>query len=183
MLLVRKSFARAARESHIADTRPFPSSRELPLLFSQEAKRIGLTFDVLPVQYHAYYAGILAGKEFVDISLINRELRAVKSPWEQERLRENGRRLAEVFAQIPSFFVRACGRLTWLRSLNIASRKRTAKGMCGRVHSAWTWSVLPRRGCRRQFREALTGPRPGRAYLLHALSDRPRHPLPAMRRY
>lgn len=128
MLLVRKSFARAARESHIADTRPFPSSRELPLLFSQEAKRIGLTFDVLPVQYHAYYAGILAGKEFVDISLINRELRAVKSPWEQERLRENGRRLAEVFAQIPSFFVPGMREIDLAAELEYRLRKADSEG-------------------------------------------------------
>lgn len=128
MLLVRKSFARAARESHIADTRPFPSSRELPLLFSQEAKRIGLTFDVLPVQYHAYYAGILAGKEFVDISLINRELRAVKSPWEQERLRENGRRLAEVFAQIPSFFVPGMREIDLAAELEYRLKKADSEG-------------------------------------------------------
>lgn len=128
MLLVRKSFARAARESHIADTRPFPSSRELPTVFSQQSKRIGLTFDVLPVQYHAYYAGMLPGKEFVDISLINRELRAVKSPWEQERLRENGRRLAEVFAQIPSFFVPGMREIDLAAELEYRLKKADSEG-------------------------------------------------------
>ncbi len=128
MLLVRKSFLRAVRESHIADTRPFPSSRELPALFSQQAKRIGLTFDVLPLQYHAYYTSVLQGKEFVDISLINRELRAVKSLWEQERLRENGRRLAEVFAQIPSFFVPGMREIDFAAELEYRLRKADSEG-------------------------------------------------------
>lgn len=129
MLLVRKSFARAEQESHIADTRPFPSSRELPLLFSQGAKRIGLTFDVLPVQYHAYYSNVLLGREFIDISLINRELRSIKSPWEQERLRENGRRLAEIFAQIPSFFVPGMREIDLAAELEYRLKKADSEGI------------------------------------------------------
>ena len=44
-----------------------------------------------------------AGREFADISAVNRELRAVKSAWELERMRESGRKLAGVFAEIPRF--------------------------------------------------------------------------------
>jgi len=44
-LLVRKSLARARTESHIDDTRPFPSSKEFPALFGEAVKKIGLTFD------------------------------------------------------------------------------------------------------------------------------------------
>ncbi len=107
VLLVRKSYSRAKAESLIADTRPFPSGKELPSLFSGGIKRIGFTFDVMPVQYYNYYAGLLPGRELVDISRINRELRSVKSPWEQERLRTSGKRLAGVFAEIPHVLV--CG--------------------------------------------------------------------------
>ncbi|WP_298439914.1 Xaa-Pro peptidase family protein [Geobacter sp.] len=103
LLLVRKSYSRAVKESLIEDTRPFPSSKEFPALFPAAAKRVGLTFDVIPVQQYQYYGKLLPGREFVDISAVNRELRSVKSAWELERMRESGARLSEVFRQIPEF--------------------------------------------------------------------------------
>jgi Xaa-Pro aminopeptidase len=103
MLLVRKSFERARKESAVADVRPFPPSRELPSVFDRKVRHIGLTFDVLPVQHYAFYSGLLSGREFSDISAINRELRAVKSAWELERMSESGRRLVDVFSEIPRF--------------------------------------------------------------------------------
>jgi Xaa-Pro dipeptidase len=103
ILLVRKSFERARKESAVADVRPFPPSRELASLLDGEARHIGFTFDVLPVQHYAFYSGLLSGREFADISAINRELRAVKSAWELERMRESAGRLVEVFSEIPRF--------------------------------------------------------------------------------
>jgi Xaa-Pro aminopeptidase len=105
ILFVRKSYTRACTESRIADTRPFPPSHQLTALIGANTKRIGMTFDVLPVQYYVFYSNNLPGREFVDISSAIRELRSVKSPWEQHILRDNGRKLSEVIAQIPSFFV------------------------------------------------------------------------------
>ena len=102
-LLVRKSLSRAREESPLADIRPFPSSKEFPALFDAGVKKIGLTFDVLPVQQYNFYARLLAGRNFVDISPLNRELRSIKSAWELERLRESGRKLCSVFSQIPEF--------------------------------------------------------------------------------
>lgn len=104
MLLVRKSLARARDESLIPDTRPFPSCKEFPALFDKRIKRIGLTLDVLPVQYYQYYAGLLEGREFVDISQINRELRSIKSTAEQECLRKSGRIFSGIFRQVPEIF-------------------------------------------------------------------------------
>jgi Xaa-Pro dipeptidase len=102
VLLVRKSFTRAARESAVSDVRPLTSSKEIPETIGN-AQRIGTTFDVLPAQLFHFYAGLLPGREFVDISGINRELRAVKSAWELEQMRKSGQKLCEVFRQIPSF--------------------------------------------------------------------------------
>jgi Xaa-Pro dipeptidase len=104
VLLVRKSYLRAARESLIADVRPFPASRELPAFFGGTARRIGLTFDVLPIQQHRFYAQLLPGREFVDISPVNRELRSIKSAWEIEQMRTSGRMLCNAFAAVPSVF-------------------------------------------------------------------------------
>lgn len=103
LLLVRKSLSRAREEGAIADIRPFPSSKEFPALFSEGVTKIGLTFDVAPVQQMNYYAKLLPGREFVDISGLNREVRSVKSPFELEQLRQSGSALCSVFAEVPQF--------------------------------------------------------------------------------
>lgn len=102
-LFVRKSLTRALTESLIEETRPFPSSKEFPALFGDNVKKIGITFDVVPVQQYNYYGKLLPGREFVDISAINRELRSVKTDWELTQLRYSGDQLCEVFRQVPSF--------------------------------------------------------------------------------
>jgi len=103
MLLVRKSLSRAKVESALADIRPFPSSKEFPGLFGEQIAKIGLTFDVAPVQQMNYYIKMLPGREFIDISAANREVRSVKSPYELEQLRLSGSALCSVFAQVPGF--------------------------------------------------------------------------------
>ncbi len=102
-LFVRKSLSRAREESCIEDTGPFPSSKEFPQLFGEDVRTVGFTFDVLPVQQYNYYAKLLPGREFVDVSVINRELRSVKSPWELERMHRSGAALGKVFRQVPEF--------------------------------------------------------------------------------
>lgn len=99
LLLVRKSFVRATREACIDDVRPFPRSHEFAALFGGELK-IGLTYDVMPLQQYEYYRKLLPDSRFADISMLNRELRSVKSEWELERMRHGGVQLSRVFAAV-----------------------------------------------------------------------------------
>ena len=103
LLLVRKSLSRAREESPIADIRTFPSSKEFASLFSEDQLSIGMTFDAVPVQQHLFYTKVLPGRTFVDISMMLRELRSVKSPFEFEQLCYSAGKLASVFAQVPQF--------------------------------------------------------------------------------
>ncbi|MCX6180087.1 MAG: Xaa-Pro peptidase family protein [Chlorobiales bacterium] len=103
MLLVRKSLSRARDESPIAEIRSFPSSKEFASVFSADQVCIGMTFDVVPIQQHLYYTRALPGRSFVDISMMVRELRSVKSPFELEQLRNSAGKLASVFAEVPHF--------------------------------------------------------------------------------
>ena len=105
VLMVRKSLSRARVESVLTDIRPFPSSKEFPALFGEEVRKIGFTFDVAPVQQLNYYSKLLPGREFVDISAVNREVRSVKSAYELEQLRKSGTSLCSIFAQVPQFLV------------------------------------------------------------------------------
>ena len=82
VLMVRKSLARAQVESVLTEIRPFPSSMEFSSLFGDQVQKIGFTFDVAPVQQLNYYSKLLPEREFVDISAINREVRSIKSTYE-----------------------------------------------------------------------------------------------------
>ncbi|MEJ2695917.1 MAG: Xaa-Pro peptidase family protein [Candidatus Sulfobium sp.] len=101
--LVRKSYTRALSESAVTEVRPFPPSSGFSGLLNPKARRIGLTFDVMPVQSYRFYKGVLPGREFIDISAINRELRSVKSAFELHLMRVSAGKLCEVFSQVPGF--------------------------------------------------------------------------------
>lgn len=103
VLMVRKSLSRARAESPVADVRPFPSSKEFAAVIPESSAKIGFTYDVAPVQQLVFYQKLLAGREFVDISPLNREIRSVKSEFELEQLRNSARNLCSVFAQVPQF--------------------------------------------------------------------------------
>ena len=102
-LFVRKSLLRAKEESIIEDVRPFPYGSEFLSSLVASPKKIGMTFDVMPVQHYQYYSNIFPAVDIVDISDINRKLRSVKSEWELQQLSESGRRLCEMFSSVPSF--------------------------------------------------------------------------------
>lgn len=103
VLMVRKSLVRARKDSPLTDIRPFPSSKEFAAVLPQGAEKIGLTFDVVPAQQLKFYNKLLPGREFVDISSLNREIRSVKSEFEIERLKQSGAGLSSVFKQVPEF--------------------------------------------------------------------------------
>lgn len=102
-MLVRKSLSRARQESPIQDIRPFPSSKEFSALFPETAQTIGMTFDVVPVQQLNFYSKLLAGRQFVDITQLNREIRSVKSTFEIDQLKISAAGLCSVFVQVPQF--------------------------------------------------------------------------------
>lgn len=127
-LLVRKSLSRAQEEGTAGLIRPFPSSKEFPSLFPETLQRIGMTFDVVPVQQHQYYGKLLNGCEFVDISLLNRTIRSVKSPWELERLHAAGALLCGVFAAIPDFLQAGMSELELAAEFECRLRKAGGEG-------------------------------------------------------
>ncbi len=104
LLLVRKSLERARHDSPLEDIRPFPPSKTFAEVLPPGVTKIGLTFDLLPVQQLNFYQRILPACQFEDISLLNREVRAVKSPFEIEQLKLSGAKLSAVFSQVPEFF-------------------------------------------------------------------------------
>lgn len=103
LLLVRKSFSRGAAECPFLDVRPFPSSKEFGGLFSDDLKKIGMAYDVTPMQQGSFYAKLLPGREFVDISTVIREIKSVKSEFELEETRRSGKMVSAIYKDVPSF--------------------------------------------------------------------------------
>jgi Xaa-Pro aminopeptidase len=99
ILLVQKDFERAKNESPIKNI----VHLERPRLLSQVLKkhrahrRLGLEFDVLPVNVFNQIQKILPESEFFDISKGIKQIRMIKSPYEIELLRHSAKILDEVF--------------------------------------------------------------------------------------
>jgi Xaa-Pro aminopeptidase len=112
----------------LSDIRPFPPSREFSGVIPESAARIGMTFDVVPAQQRDYYAKLLAGREFVDISLLNRQLRSVKSAGELELLRRSGASLSAVFAEVPQFLAAGMREIDLAAEFECRLRKAGSEG-------------------------------------------------------
>ncbi len=92
LLLVRRSFDRARAESALDQILPLTNPREVPKLLAAHGlgglRRVGLEFDVLPVQQYARVGRLFPTMQFVDASPLIREVRMIKSAYEVARIRK-----------------------------------------------------------------------------------------------
>ena len=102
LLLVRRDLERARRESPLEQIVPVSNGRDIPRLLAGcglgRLRRVGLEFDVLPVEQYARIGRLFPTMQFVDASPLIRQLRMVKSPYEVERIRRAAR-IADRMAQ------------------------------------------------------------------------------------
>lgn len=86
LFLVRRSLERARAESALEQVLPLENPREVPKLLARhglgDLRRVGLEFDVLPVEQYARIGRLFPTMRFVDASWLIREVRMVKSPYE-----------------------------------------------------------------------------------------------------
>jgi Xaa-Pro aminopeptidase len=128
VLMVRKSLSRAKGESPLTDIRPFPLSKEFASVLPDDALKIGFTFDVAPVQQLNFYSKLLPGREFLDISVLNREVRSVKSPFELQQIKASGDALSSVFSQVPGFLTEGMTELDLSAEVEYRLRKAGNEG-------------------------------------------------------
>jgi Xaa-Pro dipeptidase len=104
-LFVRKLAARARLESPLPGIVELASPRDLPGLVSQHygalPRRVGLELDVLPVNEYRRLEKLFPEALFDDIGRDIVRQRAVKSPWEVERIRAAAAMAVEVCELIP----------------------------------------------------------------------------------
>ncbi len=91
LMLVRRSVERARAESALEHVLPLTNPREVPKLLAAHGlgglRRVGLEFDVLPVQQYARVGRLFPTMQFVDASPLIREVRMIKSAFEVARIR------------------------------------------------------------------------------------------------
>ena len=127
ILLVRKSYPRAREESPLADIRPFPASKDFPALLADHHKKIGFTFDVVPVQQLNYFKKLLPDREF-KTSRTSTANCAVKSAFELEQMRLTAAASCQVFAAVPEFLKRGMREIDVAVEFECRLRKAGSEG-------------------------------------------------------
>ncbi|WP_028308779.1 M24 family metallopeptidase [Desulfitibacter alkalitolerans] len=106
LLMVKKTLEKAMDESPLEYITLLNSPKEIPqVLAEHDLKingRIAMELDVLPANSYFFYKKVLEGSEIVDVSVMIRDLRMIKSEYEISLIRESGTKHGEVFKYIGS---------------------------------------------------------------------------------
>ena len=104
-LLVRKVLERAQADSPLTDIQDLRSMRQLQAhveeLCGPAPWRLGMELDVLPAASLAFYEKLLESASFTDASPAIMDLRAVKSDWELDQIRDAAALNDAVYRELP----------------------------------------------------------------------------------
>lgn len=133
ILMVYKSHERAIAESPLSRIVPLKSPRAVPEILSQYnyalPQTIGLELDVLPTNLYFSYQRLFEKQHLVDISHQIRRVRAVKSPYEIDMLRQAAKFSDQVAAQIPDLLREGITELELAGQVEAEARKRGHQGI------------------------------------------------------
>ena len=97
--LCRRSVERAKKETPLQVV-PFTSFKEVPLsledLGALHAARLGLELDVIPAALFTRFGALIPEADWQDLGPLVREVRAIKSDWEVDRIRAAGVQVGKV---------------------------------------------------------------------------------------
>jgi Xaa-Pro aminopeptidase len=133
ILLAVKSTPRARAESAIERMVTIKSPRNIPEMLKQNGYEmpgtLGLELDVLPANLYFTYQSIFEGAKIEDISHAIRLIRAIKSPYEIDIMRQSGRLSDEVAATVPGFLREGMTELELAGKVEAEARKRGHQGV------------------------------------------------------
>ncbi len=133
ILIAFKSSERATAESAINRIAPLKSPRAIPEILKQNGydmpATLGLELDVLPVNLFFNYRSIFESADIVDISHAIRLIRAVKSSYELDIMRQAGKLSDEVAATVPNLLREGMTELDLAGKVEAEARKRGHQGV------------------------------------------------------
>ena len=133
ILLVKKSLHRAMAESGIPNIVPMESLRQLPDLMKDAdgvvPQILGMELDVLPVNHYLKYKALFDAANIVDISHDIRTIRAVKSAFEIDMIRQASRLADQVAACLKDELIEGIAEVALAGKMEAIARQLGHQGM------------------------------------------------------
>jgi len=131
VLLVKKSLERACRESAVSDIRAIKDLSQIADFLRANVKpgeSIGLELDVLPVNQYLRYCELMSGYKLADISSLIRRVRAIKTPYEIDCLRQAAFLSSSVFDYAREILREGIAEVELAAELEVFARSRGHQG-------------------------------------------------------
>ncbi len=134
VLMIKKSLQRGQLESSLKNIVPIKHPKQIPDILAAfhytNFKKIGMELDVLPVNLYQTYKKIFPTAEFSDISPVIKELRATKSSYEVELLRNSLEVVNQGFLTVPSLLREGMTEIELAALFEAQLRTRGYSGSC-----------------------------------------------------
>ncbi len=137
VLMVRKSFERARKESPLDRILDVKSLKKIPGILAElghVTQVLGMELDVIPYTTWTMYAKVFAGSQLVDVGEFIRRQRAIKSEYEIGLLQGACAVLDQVFAETPAMIREGMTEVD-LASLFEAAMRRRGYGGCSKMRA------------------------------------------------
>jgi Xaa-Pro aminopeptidase len=137
LLMVRKSYPRALRESPIEQIIEAKSLKLIPEILQEKGfklETLGLELDVIPFNTWQFYKKIFGNTNLVDISTAVKTIRMIKSDYEIGLLQGACAVLDQVFAEVPAMVRKGMTEIE-LASLFEAGMRRRGYAGCSKMRT------------------------------------------------
>ena len=149
LLMIRRELERAKVESPIENVVALNSNRELPSVIKEHSgslpHSLGLELDVLPVRDYFRLQDLFPGVRLMDSSLIFRDARKIKTPFEIDLMRAAAEIGLKVYLEAREILEEGMTEIQFAGLLEAAAKRYGHEGLL-RVRSlnyeAYSWHVL-----------------------------------------
>ncbi|MDW7675095.1 MAG: Xaa-Pro peptidase family protein [Bacillota bacterium] len=133
VLFVRKNMKRACNESPLEHVVSVQGFKQMPEVLKQEGyediAHLGLELEFLPVIFYQKYLDTFPNAKVVDAGKILRQVRMVKSPYEQKIFLEAGKLAQSVYEKIPSMIQPGMTEIALAAKVEYEMRSRGHQGI------------------------------------------------------
>ncbi|PLY12336.1 MAG: aminopeptidase P family protein [Desulfuromonas sp.] len=133
LYMVRKELQRARMECGLQHVVPFKSPKDIPGILSEHRlsmpQRAGMELDVLPVALYQRFAKVLGDCQISDASPLIRTVRAVKSPYEIEIMKDAALQVDKVYQRAREVIREGMTDLELAAELEFTARKEGHQGV------------------------------------------------------